>query len=466
MQQGEVAAEQTLRVFAGPNAGAEMRLSVGDWMVGTGAEADILLAEPALVAAHLRIGVTAGEVRATALAPGVLLQGRELPVGEPVPLPARAPIAIGASVLAFGPPGATWTLLPPPEVPPPAPEPPPSTEPASAPAEPAAEASKPAPAAATTAAPAPAPAVARRWRHVPLTLALAAMPAVGGAAALWWLLTPPPPRRESAATPAENQAWLVTQLRARGLQGRVDVIRRGDALTVNGVLRDEASLRGVQGLVRAIGAPVDLRLATEAQILEQGRVVLAALGLEGPLEQPRPGHLVVRGRAPDPAAAEEALRRLRTDLPLVRVVEDALVTPERGRTFLEQRLRDAGLATLLPLGGEGEAVVVNGTLGPAGQTRWQQVEAEFRGRFVPPLQLEVRIGSVAPPAPRGLRLGPQPVMVMPDGRQFGVGDAWSGARILAIEEDRLRVRGPGGDADLPYAEPPAWVVQERGSDGR
>lgn len=454
-QQGAIAAELMLRVLAGPNAGAEMRLSAGEWLIGTATEADILLAEPVLAPQHVRLVVEPGGVRVTALAPGTTLQGAELPVGEAMPFLERTALAIGSSVLAFGPPGASWTLQDVPSPQPAAPAPAPEPEPPQAvSAPPQAPVDKPRRA---------KPSV---LRLAPVVLPMVMMGAAGGAG-LWWVLRPPPPR-EARPDLGDTSRRLAAALRAAGLQDQVEIARRGDAVTMRGLLRDEEALRKALAAQREAGVPVEAKLATEAQLLEQGSVVLRALGLEGALEQPRPGYLVLRGTAPDAARVEEAVRRLRTDLPLVRGVEDRVVTPDRARGFLDQRLREGGLAGLLAIGPgvQDGAITVTGSLGPSGFARWQQIEGEFRARYAPHLRLEARIGSVALPAPRGLRLGSAPLMVMEDGRRYGVGDSWAGARIVAIEEDRVRIRGPGGEVDLPYVAPPAWVVQEGPSNGR
>lgn len=452
--QGAIMADLVLRVLAGPNAGAEVRLAPGDWLVGTGAEADILLAEPALAPAHLRLSVAEAGVQATALAPGVGVQGRPLEPGGAVPIEDRTPIQIGGTVLAFGPAGTGWSLR---EAPAEAGAP--ETSSGEAPTAPKADLplGKAAPPQAEAAAEAKP---RRRW----LGAAILALTAIGlgtaGGLALLHVLQPPPPP-ELRSDPAEAQRRVMGHLRASNLQEAVEVTRRGEEVQMRGILRDEEQLRAAQAAQRQGGSLVEARLLTEAQLLEQARIVLRALGLDIRVEQPRPGHLVLSGFAPDQPRADDALRRVRSDVPLVRSVEDAMVTPERARTFLDRRLQEGGLAGLLAVAQQGNAFTVSGTLGPAGAARWQEAEAEFRERFAPALRLEARIGATQLPAPRGVRLGAQAAIVMEDGGRFTVGDAWAGGgRITAIEADRMRVRGPGGEVELPYAQRPAWVIQE------
>ena len=61
-------APDVLRVLAGANAGAEVPLSEGAWLVGSGEDADLTFAEPALLPRHLRLVVGARGVETEALA--------------------------------------------------------------------------------------------------------------------------------------------------------------------------------------------------------------------------------------------------------------------------------------------------------------------------------------------------------------------------------------------------------------
>jgi hypothetical protein len=100
------------RVVAGPNLGAALALGPGRWVVGSGDEADVILADDSLPPAHLELDVSADGDGALA-ARAVPLEGAARLDGEPVPKeglpvgPGQA-LALGLTALAYRESGADW----------------------------------------------------------------------------------------------------------------------------------------------------------------------------------------------------------------------------------------------------------------------------------------------------------------------------------------------------------------------
>ncbi|MBG0775382.1 MAG: type III secretion system inner membrane ring subunit SctD [Desulfovibrionaceae bacterium] len=100
-----------LRILAGPNAGGELPLGDGDYVLGAGEACDVVLADATVAARHVSLRVRGGAVLAQPLDGGLHLAGRPFFGGE---LPPFAPLAMGATHLALGPADQPWPniLLP------------------------------------------------------------------------------------------------------------------------------------------------------------------------------------------------------------------------------------------------------------------------------------------------------------------------------------------------------------------
>ena len=89
-----------LRVLTGRNAGAEIGLDDGEWVIGRGGDADFVFDEEALADAHLRLSVKNGRASAMALSGGVAMGGAPLSDdGKNVPLQTGIVLTIGGTAV-------------------------------------------------------------------------------------------------------------------------------------------------------------------------------------------------------------------------------------------------------------------------------------------------------------------------------------------------------------------------------
>jgi type III secretion protein D len=434
-----------LHVLDGPNAGAEIALTPGDWVLGSGAQADLTFAEAALAPAHLRLRAEAAALHATALADGVLLDGAPLATGAETALPRLALLRIGETRFATGPAGSDWASL--------------SSRPAPQPAKEEQAAAEPPPAAPEPVQrPVAAALPTRRRRLWPAAVTLMVLLMLGGAGwALHPLLTaPPPPAAPAPDLLAETRAAV----RGLGLQDRLRVTQDRGRILVSGQLAEAEQLRVLAAALRRAGTGADLLVATEDTMRDQAATVLRAFGIEGEAHVIGEGVLSVTGFAPSPAAAEAAAARLRSDVPGVQRVQDALMTPERARDRLRAQIAAAGLGRSLEVAASGRRISVTGLLPPSQMPAWTRLAEEFRREHGGRIALASQVVAPQVAAPRGLSLGAEPFILLDDGRRVGIGDELENAgRVLAIDAARVRVHTPVGAVDLPFPRTPHWIME-------
>ncbi len=106
-------AEWRIDVANGPNAGAQVALTVGCHRVGYDPANDIVLADPAVASEHAIVDVGPAGATVIALAPGAMMQRRRLPVGRRLTLRPNAEIRLGQTVLRIaGPPASRQSASP------------------------------------------------------------------------------------------------------------------------------------------------------------------------------------------------------------------------------------------------------------------------------------------------------------------------------------------------------------------
>jgi Inner membrane component of T3SS, cytoplasmic domain/Inner membrane component of T3SS, periplasmic domain len=88
-------------VADGPNAGASVTLAPGRYRLGSAADNDIVLADPAVSASHAMLELAPGRAGITALAPGVMLQRRRLRTGGSRPLTSGTLVTLGTTRMHF-----------------------------------------------------------------------------------------------------------------------------------------------------------------------------------------------------------------------------------------------------------------------------------------------------------------------------------------------------------------------------
>ncbi len=125
-----VEAESTivLRVLSGVQRGAEMPLRSASYVLGSGDDVDIVLADGSLKSSHVSLTISNGDVSVQALEGEVVVGDQVLQPGEGAPLEMPAAMVVGMLVVGMGDEATDWASVPIPD-PMQRPEPDPEPEP-------------------------------------------------------------------------------------------------------------------------------------------------------------------------------------------------------------------------------------------------------------------------------------------------------------------------------------------------
>ena len=112
-----------LRVLSGVQQGAEMALRRTSYVLGSGEDADIVLADGSLEPRHLSLVITKDGAGIEAVEGSCIIPGQQLAPGESAGLDLPAAIVVGSTVIGLGAKATDWAAVAVPEAPEKAPEP-------------------------------------------------------------------------------------------------------------------------------------------------------------------------------------------------------------------------------------------------------------------------------------------------------------------------------------------------------
>lgn len=444
-----------LHVIAGANQGAEAPLDEGAWIIGTGAGADLTFAEAALADTHVRIVIAGGTCRITALAEGVQLGADMLAVNAERDLPALRPVTVGGTTFAIGPAGTDWSAI---EIVAPAPAAPPPPEP-EAPAAEAPATPVPEPAADTHVdTEARMPTSAPRRSRLMLALAIAAVVVLVGIGVGILLSARPQPATAVGPDPLTRARGVIQQLH---LPDVVAELVKGHVL-VAGYTDTNDQIDDLQDGLRRQAIDADVEVRSEAALVDMATTVLKAFGIDATAEPDGPGNILLVGYTENGAKLSDALHRMKTDVAGLRAVIDHIVTMDRARASLEQSIAAAGLTSVVKLTTSPHTIKVVGFLDQSRMARWKPIEDNFRKEFGERISLDTQFVSLTAAAPRGVRLGKDPYILLDNGNRLAIGDMLgTTGKIVGIQADKVRVRTASGDVDLPYTQAPNWIMEDK-----
>ncbi|RWN50186.1 type III secretion system inner membrane ring subunit SctD [Mesorhizobium sp.] len=440
-------AKLSLRVLSGPNRGAETPLEEGVWLIGASDTDDLTFADPELAATHLRIKVEAGRIHIIAFAPGVRIGTKDLPVGNLTVLDPPTPVQVGRTIFVIGPAGSSFP-----------------------------EAASMGNGEPDTSAPLAPPELAstlvgrrihlmagsipRRLRLGAVACTLLIMPVV-----VFWAAIGRVPPSASEVSPATDPMRIVRQIiRELNVARNVEIARVDDKLVIEGDFRpgDDAELQVAlnnAGLeVEVISKPPTT--LSDSQLIDLVTTVISGFGIEGSVRVIGAGEIAITGYGPSDAEVEAALHHLRQDIPGLTEVENAIVTPDGARVFLETAMT-AQLRRSIHILKKADGVLVSGALAPIAFEAWQKVAARFREKFAPYIRLETQFTPVILPVPRGVHLGQTPFIVVENGTRLKIGDSLESlGQIVDIDRSGISVRIGADAMHLPYPSKPKWMVEE------
>ncbi|WFU14881.1 FHA domain-containing protein [Bradyrhizobium sp. CB3481] len=447
-------AKLALRVLSGPNAGAETCLGEGTWLVGCNETDDLTFGDPELVGSHIRIAIGAGRLQVTALAPGVLIGGRQCPTNSPKIVDPLTPVRVGRTIFSLGPVGCSF-----PDV--------------HSVVELEGVDAKYFP----SAPPEPLCLGAGRIR---LTTRLVLSPTRVGAMVCGvliiicgaWVGT-------ERLRPFTLTALPGTEPRkaARDILPTLSVapdanVTVPDDKIISGGLRSgentnlEVALRGPEMAADVASKRPTATTLSDAKLVDLAATVLHAFNIEAHVRVEGGGEISITGYGRSGKDVDAARRRLQQDIPGAPKINDAVATPDRARAFLEgaasAELRGSILITT-----NDEVVKVSGALSSAGYNEWQNLSARFKEKFAPHIRLESQCKLVTLPTVRGVHLGRTRFIVLENGRRQNVGDSIDQlGKIVAIDRDGLVLRISASDVRFLYSNEPEWIAEDANSDGR
>ncbi|WP_353642799.1 type III secretion system inner membrane ring subunit SctD [Mesorhizobium sp. WSM2239] len=440
-------AKLILRVLSGSNRDAETPLEEGVWLIGASDTDDLTFADPELAATHLRITVEAGHIHVIALAPGVRIGTKDLPVGNLTVLDLLTPVQVGRTIFGIGPAGSSF-----PEVDsignrePDTSAPPATREPASA--------------LIGRQIHLVAGSIPRRLRLGTIACTLLIMPVV-----VFWAALGRVPPSASHASPATDPMGNVRQIiRELNVVEHVKITSVDDKVVIEGDFRAgvdaelRAALNNAGFEAEVISKPPTT--LSDSQLIDLVTTVISGFGIEGSVRVIGAGEIAITGYGPGDATVEAALHRLRQDVPGLTEIENAIVTPDGARVFLETAIT-ARLRRSIHILTKADGVFVSGALAPIDFEDWQKVASRFQERFAPYIPLETQFTPVILPAPRGVHLGRTPFIVVENGTRLKIGDSLESlGQIVDIDRGGISVRIGGDDMHVPYPSKPKWTVEE------
>ena len=405
-----------LKIFSGPNLGAEAILADGEYTLGRGANCDLVLDDHAIAEEHLKLTVTGDRVHAQPLGDARMLIG-----GKPTDgcnLPPGEYFTIGTTHLAIGFTDQQWVLKPLPVIKL-------GDDAAPAPREPEKPTGQPEP-----------PKGKRRGRRVLVGATLLSIIGLLSWGA-WVALTP---TVQAGVVVPDGTGKALAELIAKHRVGETVKAQKTErGWIIEGHLADRESLKSLEADCRDLLPASAIRLWDSETLARATGVVLAAYHLPVIASPGAPGEVSVQGRVPDAAQWARVRERITHDVPKLLTLTDNVLTGS-GRILRDSRGRavDAASAPAAPKvagpGGGSHVLIVKDT----GETSRNDVadaksltNTSAKTDPAAPKQLPTKTSDVEP-TPKIL-YAPATPLPSPTGSAPAMGDKTVGPPVLAYQ---------------------------------
>ncbi len=368
----------SLRFLSGPHAGAEAVLGDGEYVVGSDADSDVILQDPAVAPRHLLLILHSGEVAVEPFEEGVYLEGREITAGR-FSLASFQVLMVGATCLALALQGELW-----PEVALPVVrrtlgasaggivDEPDGADAKDEPDEPGVvrEAGEDGPGDRQDVPGQAGAASSVLWRYWKPVLGFAGMLVL-----LWLLVHALWPASPEQAVPAQPLAALETVLDDLGIEG-ARVVRKGDGLFfLTAYVSTEEQRRALNDALRTLPFSVTLDVRVTGQLMQAVREVLRLLALDMEVEDMGQGVVRVHGYVGDDAGLTRLERQLADDVPGLNDVVLDVLKPAEVFPVLNRFLVHEGLSGSVRFEPHPGWIGVSGALNWDQRAAWSRVKA-------------------------------------------------------------------------------------------
>jgi type III secretion system YscD/HrpQ family protein len=429
-----------LRVLHGPQSGSRLTLSVGEYLLGTDDECDVMLAGPRLKGTHAKLKID-GDLASIGPVDGGVLDAHGSPISEDAPLALGMPVELGGIWISIDEVDAPW----------------PSTE---------ALIPQPSPA---PASPAVAETSAATFHEAPLTqeetdlisqraqarrvlifslIGLATIAVLGIAGALWLVNQPAHLDNELVVQNAEPPAsGTLSERLTEAFPGREIRVtsRNGGVLQVTAYASDKAMANRIQMLIRKYDNTAVTLIYQDDVMQESATTVVQKYRQEGTramvqIVDLKNGVANLRGVVVSKVARDELLENLRSAVPGLRSVDASLQTTEELPSLLSDRLNVADLSKKFQILSKQPEFTVRGSLTEEELRRWETLLVQFDEEFgrLLPIRAIITVQQKRPPINiQTVVSGAMPFVITDTGQRLGVGGEANGHTITAIRDDEV-----------------------------
>ena len=430
-----------LRVLHGPQAGSRLTLTIGDYVLGTDDECEVMLAGPRLRGAHARLQFD-GDLASITPLDGSVLDAQSKEISGTFTLALGMPIELGGIWITVDEVDAPWpsteNLIPQPSPPP---APPPAEE------TPVREA--------TIVTGVSQPALEQDIQRIRARRVLiAAMSTLGaiavmGIAGAGWLAsrsthieTPP-----VAATDDSTRIETVNAQLAEAFPGRKITVSAGagGVPVVTAYATDKAMADRMDVAIRKLlGTPVT-HMYQDDLMLQSARSIAQKFQQEGSraivqVNDVNNGVAVLHGTVVSNTTREELLEAFRAGVPGLRNTEASLRNSEELPNLLAERIASAGLSKKLQVISQQPEYTLRGSLSEEDMQRWETLLSEFSGEFGSLLPIRATITLLQRRPPLNIQTvvgGPMPFVITDTGQRISIGGEANGHTISAIRDNEV-----------------------------
>jgi type III secretion system YscD/HrpQ family protein len=427
-----------LRVLHGPQAGSRLTLAVGDYMLGTDDDCEIILAGPRLMGMHAKLKIDAD---AAILSPvdGSVLDGHGKHIAADTALALGMPVEIGGIWVSIDEVDAPWpsteNLIPQPTI----------TAPSeSLNHEEPLELVSP-----------QVPAIddvdhqRTRARRI-LVASLSVLGAIGIASIFgaFWLSHQATSVAHTVvdSQPRSTEPSLSERL-TKAFPGRAIKITQsnGKVSVVVAYASDQPMATRMLQLIRKFDSTAVTHIFVDDVMLESARAAMQKYRQEGNRAMVQVaginnGVISARGWVSSPTVRDEVLENLKNSVPGVRSVEAAFQGAEELPNLFAERLTAADLSSKLKIISRQPELVLRGSLTEDEIQRWEKLLVQFNEEFgqLLPIRTSISVAQKRPPVNiQTVVGGAMPFIITDTGQRIGVGGEANGHTLTSIKDDEI-----------------------------
>ena len=427
-----------LRVLHGPQAGSRLTLAVGEYMLGTDDDCEIMLAGPRLMGLHAKLKIDAD---AAILSPvdGSVLDGHGKHIAADTPLALGMPVEIGGIWVSIDEVDAPWpsteTLIPQPTI---------TALSESLDHEVPLEIASPQ-------APASDDIDHQRTRARRILIASLSFLGTIGIASIFgafWLshqATPvAPPVVDSQ--PISNDPSLGERLN-KAFPGRAIKISQtsGKVSVVTAYASDRPMATHMLQLIRKFDSAAVTHIFVDDEILESARAAMQKYRQGGnravvQVSGIHNGVISASGWVSSATVRDEVVENLKNSVPGVRSVEATFQGTEELPALFVERLTAADLSNKLKIVSKQPELVLRGNLTEEEIQRWEKLLVQFNEEFgqLLPIRTIISVAQNLPPVNiQTVVGGAMPFIITDTGQRIGVGGEANGHTLTSIKDDEI-----------------------------